>query len=129
MYVMPYAFPEELCDDWTSGVNMRRNGRRKEKGKEKHKMKKRNRHVIVVLTRPTFAKSDILAKSVAKSGVSCIFSRSAFEHRGESMSACTYRSRNVTAVPRPSSFVDDEDEDEGEDDDGSEKTRSWSAKT
>ena len=80
-----------------------------------------------MLTRPTFAKSDILAKSVAKSGVSCIFSRSAFEHRGESMSACTYRSRNVTAVPRPSSFVDDEDE--GDEDDGSVKTRSWSAKT
>jgi len=82
---------------------------------------------MVVLTRPTFAKSDILAKSVAKSGVSCIFSRSAFEHRGESMSACTYRSRNVTAVPRPSSFVVD-DEDDGDDDDGSVKTHSWSAK-
>jgi hypothetical protein len=81
-------------------------------------------HVIVVFTRPTFAKRDILAKSVAKSGVSCIFSRSAFEHRGESISACTYKSRNVTA-PRLSS-LDDEDDD-GEDN-GSVKTRSWAAK-
>jgi hypothetical protein len=87
-----------------------------------------------VFTRPTFAKSDILAKSVAKSGVSCIFSRSAFEHRGESISACTYKSRNVT-VPRISSLdgadagdVDVDDDEEGDKDDGSVKTRSWAAK-
>lgn len=78
-------------------------------------------HVIVVFTRPTFASSDILAKSVAKSGVSCIFSRNAFEHRGESISACTYKSRNVT-VPRPSSLDDDGGHN------GSVKTRSSAAK-
>ena len=50
---------------------------------------RRNGQVIVVLTRPTLAKSDILAKSVAKSGVSTILSRSALEHRGEFINACT----------------------------------------
>ena len=87
--------------------------------------KRENRHVIVVFTRPTFAKRDILAKSVANSGVSCIFSRNAFEHRGESISACTYKSRNVT-VPRLSSL--DDDDDDGDGDNGSVKTRSWAAK-
>ena len=82
------------------------------------------------MTRPTFAKSDILAKSVANSGVSCIFSRSALEHRGESISACTYKSRNVTVPGLSSLDVDDDDDDDDSDDhgDGSVKTRSWAEK-
>jgi hypothetical protein len=76
---------------------------------------------MVVFTRPTFAKSDIFAKSVANSGVSCIFSRSALEHRGELISACTYRSRKVTAPAADDADDDDESV-------GSVNTRSCAAK-
>jgi hypothetical protein len=55
------------------------------------------------------------------------------EHRGESISACTYKSRNVTVVPRLSSLddadADDADADDSDDHgDGSVKTRSWAEK-
>jgi hypothetical protein len=71
---MPFAFREGLRTITVKVIS------RGERG---------NEQVIVVLTRPTLAKSDIFAKSVANSGVSTIFSRSALEHRGEFIKACT----------------------------------------
>jgi hypothetical protein len=79
---MPCASPEELHIEIERGEE-----HRPVKEVVNGWTKREDRHVIVVFTRPTFAKSDILAKSVANSGVSCIFSRSALEHRGELISA------------------------------------------
>jgi len=50
---------------------------------------------IVVLIRPTFVRSDILASSTPKAGVSTIFSLRTFEHLFELYSALTYNSLNV----------------------------------
>jgi hypothetical protein len=49
------------------------------------------------------------------------------EHRGELISACTYRSRKVTVTVPPDTSFDEDDEDD-DDSVGSVKTRSCAAK-
>lgn len=55
--------------------------------------------------RPTFAKRDILAKLVAKSGISAIFSRNTLEHLGEAVIVEVYNSQNVNFPMAPRASV------------------------
>jgi hypothetical protein len=69
-----------------------------QEGHQPHKQARWCVQAMVVLILPTLVRSDILAGSIPKAGVSIILSFSTLEHLLEWYNALTYKSEKVTLV-------------------------------